>query len=256
MANPRPLSAVIIAHNEASRIAEAIRSLKGVADDVVVVDSGSTDGTPALCRKLGARVFHHKWAGYSGQKNWANRKARHDLVFSIDADERLDDSLRASMIAHVRDSHCPPARVNRLTGWCGHWIRHGGWHPDWKVRLFDRRTARWEGDIHERLVFDPPVEPVPLKGLLLHDSYETISGHLKQLDSFTSLMADEAASRGERGGLFPLLTRPARLFFTQYLQRQGFRDGRAGLQVCTISAFGEFLKQAKILEKERHAHRR
>lgn len=256
MANPTPLSAVIITKNEAAHIRSCIRSLKGVADEVVVVDSGSSDPTVAICRKLGARVFHHPWAGYSGQKNWAQGKARHPIIFSIDADERLGDELRASISLLKKNYDGRPYEVNRLTGWCGHWVRHCGWHPDWKTRIFDRRLARWEGGIHERLVFETLVAPGRLGGLLYHDSYGSVTDHIQQLNSFTSLMAQEAHRQGNRGGLFPLLSRPLRLFFTQYLQRRGFLDGYTGFAVTAISAFGEFLKQAKIIELERHAHRR
>ncbi|RLD77314.1 MAG: glycosyltransferase family 2 protein, partial [Bacteroidetes bacterium] len=151
------LSAVIITQNEEQNIGRCIDSLKGVADDIVVVDSGSTDNTEAICKEKGARFFYNKWEGYIEQKNFANDLAEHKYILSVDADEALSGQLRDSILEAKESLKADGYEMNRLTNYCGTWIRHGGWYPDRKLRLFHRDKFEWGGEkIHEAMVMKEP----------------------------------------------------------------------------------------------------
>ncbi len=242
------ISAVIITFNEEKNIGRCVTSLQGVADEIVVVDSGSSDRTEEICKEKGVKFYFHPWAGYIGQKNHANSLALHDLILSIDADEALSDDLRKSILEIKNSPAADGYEMNRLTNYCGRWIRHGGWYPDRKLRLFDRKKFEWGGErIHEHLVCKVDDARIRhLKGDLLHYSYYSISGHYAQANHFTDMTAALAVEKGKKAGIMKLLLGPALKFIRDYFLKGGFLDGYYGFVVCRISAQATFMKYAKI----------
>jgi glycosyltransferase involved in cell wall biosynthesis len=245
------LSAVIITRNEERNIARCLESLRGVADDIVVVDSGSVDRTEEIFRSHGVNFIRQDWLGYSAQKNFANGHARSDWILSLDADEALSDGLRRSIVELKDQGAIRVGRFARRTNYCGHWVRHGGWYPDRKVRLFDRRTTKWEGGLHEELRGYDPGQVVLLEGDCLHYSYATVADHHRQADRFTTLAAQELLRRGSRAGSWRLLLGPVWKFLLDYVLRLGFLDGAAGFRIAFISAGATRMKYAKLRRLER-----
>jgi glycosyltransferase involved in cell wall biosynthesis len=243
---PCPISAVIITFNEERNIERCLASLRGIADDVVVVDSGSTDRTEEVCRSHGADFVRQEWLGYSAQKNLADARSRHDWILSIDADEALSEELRRSILELKRQGAVRVCRFARRTNYCGHWVRHGGWYPDHKVRMFDRRRVKWEGEIHERLRGFAESEVVLLDGDCLHYSYDTIEDHHRQTERFTTLSAEELFKQGRKAGALRRHLSPVWKFITDYLLRLGILDGTAGFQIARISAGATRLKYVKL----------
>jgi glycosyltransferase involved in cell wall biosynthesis len=250
---PRAISAVIITFNEERNIGRCLESLRGVADDIVVVDSGSADRTEEICRSYGVNFIQQAWLGYSAQKNLANGHARNDWILSIDADEALSDGLRRSILALKAQGEIRVCRFARMTNYCGHWVRHGGWYPDHKVRLFDRRTAKWEGALHEELRGFSRSEVVLLEGDCLHYSYHTVEDHHRQADRFTTLAAGELFKQGKKAGVLRFHLSPVWKFILDYGFRLGFLDGSAGFQIARISAGATRMKYLK-LEQLRRAN--
>lgn len=242
------LSVVIITFNEEANIARCLQALGGVADEVLVVDSFSTDGTVAISQHHGARVVQHAFAGYVEQKNFATDQAQFDHVLQLDADEVLTDELRQSIRAATQDWQHAAYSLARLTNYCGSWVRHGGWYPDRKLRLYDRRLGRWQGLLlHEHYEVQPGQTTGQLDGDALHYSYHSIAQHVAQLNKFTSITAQELALKGKtRVTLFHLVLKPLWKFWHGYVFRLGFLDGFAGLSIAAISAAGVFLKFAKL----------
>jgi glycosyltransferase involved in cell wall biosynthesis len=243
-----PLSVVVITFNEEANIARCLGAVRGVADEVVVVDSFSTDATVDICRQQGARVVQHAFEGYVQQKNFATAQARHDHVLQLDADEVLTEELRQSIRAAKENWQGAGYTLARLTNYCGSWVRHGGWYPDRKLRLYDRRLGSWQGLLlHERYEVQPGLPVGALQGDALHYSYHSIEQHVSQLNRFTSIAAEERWLRGKRRvTLFHLLLKPWWKFMHGYFFRLGFLDGFAGLSIAVLSASGVFLKFAKL----------
>ncbi len=246
---PISISAVIVTLNEEQNIGRCIDSLSGVADEVIVLDSLSTDKTAEICQTKGVKFFQKPWQGYSKSKNYANELATMDYLFSIDADEVLSDELRQSIIKQKKNPLFNAYSFNRLTNYCGHWIRYCGWYPDTKVRLFKRGEATWTGEIHEELVFSSPVEINKLQGDLLHYSFPTIASHVRTLNSFSEVAAKEAFSKKKRVSfLLHILLNPIFTFIKKYFLQKGFLDGYYGFVVCAISGFANFIKYVKLNE--------
>ncbi|GAA4014840.1 glycosyltransferase family 2 protein [Hymenobacter fastidiosus] len=245
---PISLSVVIITYNEEANIGRCLAALGSVADEVLVVDSFSTDQTVSICRQHGVRVLQHTFEGYVQQKNYATAQARHDYVLQLDADEVLTEELRQSIQAAKGNWQHAGYTLARLTNYCGTWVRHGGWYPDRKLRLYDRRLGQWEGLLlHERYELTPGQPAGTLAGDLLHYSYNSVEQHVSQLNRFTSIAAAELALRGKRRvTVFHLLLKPLWKFVHGYFFRLGLLDGFAGLCIAGISAWGVFLKFAKL----------
>jgi len=184
-----PLSAIIITLNEERNIGRCIESLKAVADEILVVDSFSTDRTKEICETHGVRFIQNEWKGYSVQKNFAQEKASHDFIISLDADEALSDELSESILRIKNLDAIHIYSFNRLTNYCGKWIRHGGWFPDIKIRMYDRKKCSWEGSIHERLIYPQGEKITLLKGDCHHYTFYTVDEHRRQVEKFTTLMA-------------------------------------------------------------------
>ncbi|WP_151086086.1 glycosyltransferase family 2 protein [Hymenobacter baengnokdamensis] len=245
---PVSLSVVVITFNEEANIARCLQALGTVADEVLVVDSFSSDGTVEICRQHGARVIQNAFAGYVEQKNFATDQATFDYILQLDADEVLTDELRQSIQAVKNNWQHAAYSLARLTNYCGTWVRHGGWYPDRKLRLYDRRLGRWQGLLlHEHYEVNTGQFTGQLMGDILHFSYISIAQHVSQLNKFTSITAQERALKGQtRVTFFHLLLKPLWKFVHGYVFRLGFLDGFAGLSIAVISAWGVFLKFAKL----------
>lgn len=249
------ISGVIITYNEERNIARCIDSMADVVDEIVVVDSYSSDATKAICLSKGVRLVEHPFEGYGEQKNVALAHAAHDIVLFLDADEALSDELRAS-IRKVRASWGSDGYLmNRLTSYCGKWIRHCGWYPGRLVRLWDRRRGRWGGgSLHGRVVMDPDATVQRLSGDILHYSFPTIQSHLDTIGSYSEIAAREAHQNGKRAGVVVhVILNPLYTFFNKYVIRLGFLDGYHGLLVCTFSAVSNFAKYTKLRALNRGA---
>ena len=241
----RKLSAVIITYNEARNIKRCIASLQDVTDEIVVVDSFSTDATPSICKGLGVQFHQREWKGYSKQKNYGNGLASNDWILSIDADEALSEELKSAILREKENGKGFNFSFNRLTNYCGKWIHHSGWYPDSKVRMFNRNRDDWKGEVHETLSVESK-SVVKLKGDLLHYSYHSVSDHVKRTDKYSTLGASELFEKGKRASLFKLLFNPWLKFNRMYFLRLGFLDGMAGFTIALITAYGTFLKYIKL----------
>ena len=244
------ISAVIIALNEEKRIGRCLDSLVGIVDEVLVVDGHSTDRTVHICRERGARVVQAEWRGYAETKNFGNALASHDAILSIDSDEALSPELGRSIVA-IKGEPSSLYEFNRLANYCGRWIRHCGWYPDRKLRLFDRRVARWEGEVHEKLVHEPSLPVRHLQGDLLHYSFASLSDHLRRADRYSELAATDFLRRRKSGAFPRLLFSPPVKFLKSYFLERGFQDGFAGFCICSISAFDLFLRYVKVIDMQR-----
>ncbi|RTL57065.1 MAG: glycosyltransferase family 2 protein [Rhodocyclaceae bacterium] len=240
-----PLSAVLITKNAASQLAACLESLV-FCDEVLVVDSGSTDGTPVLARSQGARVLETEWRGFGPQKQFAVEQASHDWVLCVDADERVSETLRQSILAALAAPTANAYRFPRCNRFMGRYLRHGEGYPDWSLRLFHRAHGRWSTDaVHEKVVCQGPV--AGLQGDLLHDSAETLDSYLAKQNRYTSLAAEEALARGKDANVAKLLLSPLFRFIKFYFLRLGFLDGVPGLVHIVIGCQNSFAKYAKIL---------
>lgn len=239
------ISATIVTLNEERNIARAINSLS-CADEVVVVDSGSTDRTREIARSLGARVIEEPWRGYAGQKNFAAECAVNDWILSLDADEELTQALRVEI--GLLKSGSPQAEgydMPRLAQYLGRWIRHSGWYPDRKIRLYHRGRGAWTGDyVHESVRMAG--EPGHLNSDLLHYTCQSLSQHLRTLDRYTTLAAQEVRARRKSVGMSRLAIDPAWTFVRTYVIQRGFLDGPEGLTIAWMAALYTFLKYAKV----------
>lgn len=240
------LSVVIITFNEEKNIERCLLSVEGIADDIVVLDSFSSDLTESICKKYKVNFISRKWEGYSASKNFANAQAKHDWILSLDADEVLSDELKKSILELKAKQELSTAAFNRITNHCGSWIKHGGWYPDTKIRLFDRRITQWTGIIHEELSFSKQVNIQHLKGDCLHYSYYTIEQHYQQAEKFTTIAAKDLFEQNKKASVVKLYISPVVKFFRDYIFKLGFMDGAAGFTVARISAYATYLKYKKL----------
>ncbi|MDE3179642.1 MAG: glycosyltransferase family 2 protein [Acidobacteriota bacterium] len=230
-----PISGVIITRNEAANIARTIRSL-APADEIVVVDSGSNDETRQIAESLGARVISHPWEGFAGQKNFAASQARHDWILSLDGDEEFNAEAQAAILKwKASEPSCHGYRFARRARYLGRWIRHSGWYPDYKVRLYHRAQGRWKGDfVHESVEVKGKVGA--LGGEILHFTCDSIEDHRQRIEFYTGLAADEMLKRGASPGLIRRHGAPSWAFFRSYFLRLGFLDGVPGLWIARMAS--------------------
>jgi glycosyltransferase involved in cell wall biosynthesis len=240
------LSVVIIAFNEGHHIAKCLKAAKAVADEIVVIDSGSTDDTVEVCKAYGAKVVTHSWSGYSEQKNFGNAQASFDWILSLDADEVLNDALIQSILKWKNNRQA--ASFKRMTNYCGTFIKHGGWYPDVKVRLFNKQETQWEGTIHEVLRGLSKENTFLLEGDCLHYSYYSVEQHYAQAEKFTTIQAEDLFQNGKKSPWYKRVFSPIAKFVVDYFFRFGFLDGKAGFTVARISAYATFLKYKKLHE--------
>jgi len=250
-----PVSATVITRNEARNIARAIRSLAR-ADEVIVVDSESTDETVNIARSLGATVITHPFEGFAAQKNFATAQARHDWILSLDADEELSPA--AQQAVEQWKASTPVAsgyRFARRAHYLGRWIGHSGWYPDYKLRLFDRRRGQWQGAyVHESVVVEGHVET--LSGEILHYTCDSLEEHRLRIEFYTDLAAREMFDQGKRISAFGRWLAPSWIFLETYLLRGGILDGREGFLIARMAARyvnRKFEKLERLRDSEREA---
>jgi glycosyltransferase involved in cell wall biosynthesis len=245
------ISLTIIAFNEEANIERCIKSVP-FADEVIVVDSGSTDKTAELARNLGAKVFVEHWRGYRDQKKRAVELASHDWILSLDADEAL--SIEAGLELHqlfslatLTEEH--GVEVPRMSYNMGRWIRHGGWYPDWQLRFFHRQYSKWsEGHVHERVRSEKVTR---LRHPILHWPFADLKDQVNTNNNYSSLGAQDLFDRGKRFSIFKMILKPKSKFFETYILKRGFLDGFPGFVIAVGAAYSVFLKFAKLRELER-----
>lgn len=254
------LSVVIITFNEEANIGRCLDSVREIADDVVVLDSFSSDRTCEIAAAKGARVFRQKFAGHIRQKNDALIHARFPHVLSLDADEAPDEELKDAIRKIKQDFSMDGYRFNRLTSYAGQWIRHGGWYPDTKLRLWDRRKGQWAGtDPHDRFEMDAGSQIGKLPGNLLHYSYADREAHRRQSEKFSESAALAMFRQGKKAGFSKRFLSPVFRFFYSFFFKAGFLEGKAGLDIAWISAQASYKKYRKLhqlqLAARQDAHR-
>lgn len=242
------LSVVIITYNEEHNIERCLLSVKDIADEIVVLDSFSTDKTQAICEKHDVKFFQHKFDGHIQQKNRAITYAKNKYVLSLDADEALDETLKKSInrvkLNFAKDGYY----MNRLTNYCGHWVKHCGWYPDTKLRLWDSTKGHWTGiNPHDKYeLFEGDKNTEHINGDILHYSFNSVNDHYKQVEYFTNISSKAYFDKQKKAPFYKLIINPIATFLGHYLLNLGFLDGKTGFIICRISAYATYLKYKKL----------
>jgi glycosyltransferase involved in cell wall biosynthesis len=244
------VSAVVITLNEEKNISRCLDSLYKVVDEILVVDSFSTDKTEEICNKKRARFMRHPFEGHIEQKNYAMSQATYGHILSIDADEALSEELKKSIFSAKNNWNYDGYSFNRMTNYCGKWIRHCGWYPDKKIRLWDRRKGSWGGvNPHDKVIMEKNSSVKGLSGDLLHYSYYTIRENISQINNFSDIAAQAAYKMGEKANVvLDIVLNPIFTFLKKYFLKLGLLDGYYGLVISINSAYFRFLKYAKLRE--------
>ncbi|HCC31628.1 MAG TPA: glycosyltransferase family 2 protein [Marinilabiliales bacterium] len=243
------ISAVIITLDEEKKIGRCLDSLQDIADEVIVVDSYSTDRTKEICLAKGAVFIEHPFKDYVDQRRFALEKASHNYILAIDADEAVSETLKKEILKVKDHWQADGYYFNRLNNYCGQWIHHGGWYPDRKLRLVDRTKGIWGGENpHERFEINPGTITRHIKGDLLHYSYSAIAEHVNQANKFSSMGAQSAINKGRHSNVLKVIFYPLWRFVRDYFIKMGFLDGFYGLVVASINGHENFLKYAKMIE--------
>jgi glycosyltransferase involved in cell wall biosynthesis len=241
------LSAVIITFNEEKNIGRCIESIKEIADEILILDSNSTDQTAVIAESKGAIVIKESFRGHIQMKNRAVELAANNYILSLDADEALDSRLILSILTEKENFTCKAYRMNRCTNYCGQFIRHGSWYPDRKIRIFDRRFARWGGiNPHDKIIVDENLDVKQLTGDILHYSYYTIAEHVAQNNKFSTISADSLFAQGKKTNLLKIIVNPVWAFIQGYFLRVGFLDGLFGFVIAVQVSHLTFLKHLKL----------
>ncbi|HEX7904379.1 MAG TPA: glycosyltransferase family 2 protein [Chitinophagaceae bacterium] len=247
------LSVVIITYNEEKNIGSCIDSVQSIADEIIVLDSFSSDSTIAIALQKGAKVFQSTFQGYIAQKNKAIEKATHNYILSIDADEQLDASLQTAIGEAKKTFTYGAYKMKRCTNYCGHFIRYGAWYPDRKIRLFDKRVAAWGGlDPHDKIVFSKTIAVKQLPGEILHYSYSSKEGHVLQNERFSTIVAESYYFAGKKTNWFKIIVNPFWAFVYGYFIRRGFLNGEKGLVIAFNQARYTFYKHKKLYALQIH----
>jgi glycosyltransferase involved in cell wall biosynthesis len=241
------ISAVIITYNEQDHIENCIVSLQDVADEIVVVDSFSTDSTEAICSKLNVRFVKHSFEGYFEQKNYALSLATFPLILSLDGDEALSDELKKSILEVKNDNKYDGYRFNRRHNYCGKWLKYSRWYPDRQLRLFYSDKGHWTGpNPHDKIIMNSSTKIKWLKGDLLHWNYSSYEDHIEKINRFSTIAAGEYFNAGKSAGPLTATFHASWSFLRSYFLHAGFLDGYPGYVCCSITAYASFLKYAKL----------
>ena len=253
------ISATIITFNEAANIRDACESLAW-ADEIIVVDSGSTDDTREIAEDCGARVISQDWPGFAAQKQFAAEQASHDWIFSLDADERVSGELQASIAQlreHPETQLADGYRIARRSFYQGRWIKGGGWYPDWQLRLYNKSRGRWDPrHIHESVKMDAGARIEKLSGDILHYSVRDSAHHHRMIgERYAPLAARQMFEEGRRTSALRIATAAPAAFVRSYILKGGFRDGLAGISIASFAAHHAFLKHLMLWEKQKTGDR-
>lgn len=244
------LSAVIITKNEATNIARCIQSLRGLVTEIIIIDAFSTDDTVKIAKDIGATVVQKEWAGYSQNKNYGNQLAKNDWIISIDADEVITKELKARIQELTLEKNTVYS-INRLNNYCGQWIKHCNWHPDWNIRIFNRKVAEWKGDfVHEKLIFSDTIKVVQLAGLLHHYSYQNSRDHWDRIERYAQLSAQQLFQDGKKATFIKLWLSPIARFLRTYFLKLGFLDGNAGWIISKRNGYLVYRKYQLLMEMQ------
>ncbi|HDS09735.1 MAG TPA: glycosyltransferase family 2 protein [Firmicutes bacterium] len=249
-----PVSIAVIAQNEELNIEDCLKSVQW-GDEIILIDGGSTDKTTEIAKKFSATIIYNPWPGHIEQKNFAIDQCKNDWVFSIDADERVSPELLNEIVSlfsepdSLKDGYSCPRKVFYL----GKWIKHGGWYPDQKIRLFKKSAGRWGGyNPHDKVILTGAAGK--LKGDILHYPYKNITEHLKKINSYTSIMAAELFKKGKRSNIFKITFRPFFKFFRTYIFKLGLLDGFQGMIISILGCYYVCLKYVKLWEMQKDLH--
>ena len=239
------ISAVIITKNEEKNIERCLNSIVNVVDEVILLDSNSTDSTVSLAESYEfVKVYSTEWKGYAETKNYGHSLANNEYILSIDADEALDEALQSSILDLKKNGLECAYSFNRITNYCGKWIRHGGWYPDVKIRIFNKNYGQWKGShVHETLHVDQEV--IYLKGHCLHFSINSIDEHVERANKYSSLAAQKLIANDKKGSMIKMIFGPLFKFFSMYLIKGGFKDGYYGDGIASISARSQAWREMK-----------
>lgn len=241
------LSGVIITYNEEEHLEKCLKSLVGVVDEIVVVDSFSTDKTPEICEAYHVIFIQNKFEGYIEQKNYALSHAKNDYILSLDGDEALSNTLKKSILKAKANWSFDGYYCNRLNNYCGQWIKHSDWYPDKKLRLFKKGSGEWKGiNPHDRYTLKKGLKAGKLKGDLLHWIYRDYSEHNLKVENFSSIAAQAYFDLGKKSSIWKILFNPTWAFFKAYFLRLGFLDGLNGFVICVQTFNVTFLKYMKL----------
>jgi glycosyltransferase involved in cell wall biosynthesis len=248
-----PLSVVIITFNEEKNIGRCLESVKEVADEIIVVDSLSTDRTKAICASYNVKFIEQRFLGYIEQKNFALDSATHEYALSLDADECLTEELKKSILAEKQKGLTFDCyRMNRLSSFCGQWIKHGNWYPDRKVRLISRKKGKWGGvNPHDKIEMNEGATLKQLKGDMLHYTYDSIDQIMEQTNKFTTIQSKAMYEQGKRANLVKLVVNPFIAFISGYIFKRGFLDGYNGFIIARYASHATLAKYAKLLHLQR-----
>jgi glycosyltransferase involved in cell wall biosynthesis len=243
------ISVVIITYNEGKRLEAALQSVAALASEIIVVDSFSIDNTIKIARKFTNRIFQRKWTNFADQKNYGNSQASHPWILSLDADERVSLELQEEIlrIKQGEEPNCSGFSIPRQVFYLGKWIRHSGWYPDRRARLFRKEDARWEGDyVHEKLVIHGKIKK--LKNPIHHFTYHGISDHLARINKFSDLGAQKLYAQKKKCRWYHLAFLPFFRFVKSFFWKLGFLDGFAGLVISVLNGYAIFVRYAKLRE--------
>lgn len=251
------LSAAIIVFNEERNIGRCLESLQDIADEIIIVDSNSTDKTLEIAKKFNVKIYQQDFLGYPEQKNYANSLCTNSHIISLDADEVISENLKQEILSIKNNFAADAYELNRLTNYAGKWVHHCGWYPDRKIRIFKKEMAHWAGPrLHEILI----VKSTNVKKLnsdLLHYSFHSEEDHLKQIEKFTNISSKELFDKGKRANFYYLYIKSIIRFITDYIIKLGVLDGATGYTVCKNSAYATYLKYSKLkkhwIEYENHS---
>ncbi|MDG1347171.1 MAG: glycosyltransferase family 2 protein [Crocinitomicaceae bacterium] len=246
------LSAVIITYNEERNIERCLTSLQGVADEIVVIDSFSKDKTEEICKSFGVTFIQNPFDGHIQQKNFAIQSATHDWILSLDADELLAPELQDSIAEVKVNQEFNGYKMSRLTNYCGYWVKHCGWYPDTKTRLINRNFGKWEGvNPHDRLDLKKGESVGFLKGDILHYSYYTQEDHLKQIEYFGDIAANELFQSGGKSNWLKITVKTTAQFIKSFILKKGILDGTTGFTISRLSAYATYRKYYKLLKLQK-----
>lgn len=242
------ISGVIITYNEEENIERCLISLQQVVDEIVVVDSLSTDRTKEICEKFNVRFIEHPFESFGDQKRFAVAQATYNHVLCLDADEALSEKLAESVLKVKNNWKKDGYKMKRRNFYCGKWLNHSGKYPDKKLRLFDRTKASWiNRQVHETVEAENPKNIATLEGDLMHLEYHSYFAHADKINRYATLSAIYYHEMGRKSSLGHIIFRPSWTFFHTYFLRLGFLDGKQGLIVCYFTAYNTFLKYVKLL---------